>query len=433
MIFDALGHGLGSRGDLPIPLWQFAWAGTAALMISFLALGASWRQPKLTYLEKGQSSLLLTKIVKAGEPIFRALSMGLFLLVLIAGIFGTNNSGQNLNPVTLYVIFWVVLQILVCFFGDIWKILSPFDTIALLLERRNLTNSYEIPVWSHWLAPIGAFCFLFFELIHPSGDSPFFLSIGMVIYSVCLIVGVIFWGREWLQVGDTFAVHFRLMAQMAPIHRVKKTVRLRVPLSGLSSCRFTSAEVATLLIVLGGVTFDGFGESEMWRDLVGRKAGWANAAVRLFGLVDSIAVITLLFLISVRFMANLTGQKSGDLAKTFAPLLVPIVFGYTLAHYLQLAIDESQTFIFQLSDPFGRGWNLFGGSDGRINFNLANPSVIAWIQAIGVVVGHIAGVIIAHDRAVGLFPERDAVRSQYVMFLVMVVYSVLGLWLLLNA
>ena len=97
------------------------------------------------------------------------------------------------------------------------------------------------------------------------------------------------------------------------------------------------------------------------------------------------------------------------------------------------AVDESQTFVFQLSDPFGKGWNLFGGSDGRINFNLFNPSAIAWVQAIGVVIGHIAGVVVAHDRAVGSFPKREAVRSQYVMFLVMVVYSVLGLWLLLNA
>ena len=220
---------------------------------------------------------------------------------------------------------------------------------------------------------------------------------------------------------------------MAPIYKRQKLVHLRFPLSGLSSSRFTNAEVATLLIILGGVTFDGFGESEMWRDLVGRKSHWANAAVRLFGLVDSIAVIALLFLISVRFMANITDQKPGLLAKTFAPSLIPIVFGYTLAHYLQLAIDESQTFIFQLSDPFGWGWDLFGGNGNRINFNLINPSFIAWVQAIGVVVGHIASVIVAHDRAVSSFPEKDAVRSQYVMFLVMVIYSILGLWLLLNA
>ena len=433
MILNALGHGLGSRGDLPIPLWQFTWAATAALVISFLALGISWQQPKLTFLEQGRPLKTLSKSVKVIEPVARVLSLVLFLLVLTAGIFGTNASDQNLNPVTIYVIFWVVLQILVCFLGDIWKVLSPFDTIAILVERSRSTNPKEAPLWSHWFAPIGAFGFLFFELIHPSGDSPFLLSIGILIYFFCLMIGVYLWGRDWLKEGDSFAVHFRLLAQMAPIYRRQKSIHLRFPLSGLSSSRFTNAEVATLLIILGGVTFDGFGESEMWRDLVGRKSDWANAAVRLFGLVDSIAVITLLFLISVRFMANITDQKPGLLAKTFAPSLVPIVFGYTLAHYLQLAIDESQTFIFQLSDPFGNGWDLFGGTGNRINFNLLNPSFIAWVQAIGVVVGHIAGVIVAHDRAVSSFPEKDAVRSQYVMFLVMVIYSILGLWLLLNA
>ena len=176
MILDALGHGLGSRGDLPIPLWQFAWAGTAALVISFLALGISWQQPKLVFLEQGRPVKTFSKLVKVVEPLMRVLSLGLFVLILLTGLFGTNASDQNLNPVTLYVIFWVVLQILVCFLGDLWKVLSPFDTIAILVERFRSTNPKEAPLWSHWFAPIGAFGFLFFELIHPSGDSPFPVS-----------------------------------------------------------------------------------------------------------------------------------------------------------------------------------------------------------------------------------------------------------------
>ena len=190
MTLNALGHGLGSRGDLPIPLWQFTWAATAALVISFLALGISWQQPKLTFLEQGRPLKTLSKSVKVIEPVARVLSLVLFLLVLTAGLFGTNASDQNLNPVTIYVIFWVVLQILVCFLGDIWKVLSPFDTIGILVERSRSTNPKEAPLWSHWFAPIGAFGFLFFELIHPSGDSPFLLSIGILIYSFCLMIGV---------------------------------------------------------------------------------------------------------------------------------------------------------------------------------------------------------------------------------------------------
>ena len=97
MFFDAFGHGLGSRGDLPIPLWQFSWAAIAALVISFLALGASWRQPKLSYLDKGKESPALTKLRRVGEPVFRTISMALFLLILVTGLFGENDSGQNLS------------------------------------------------------------------------------------------------------------------------------------------------------------------------------------------------------------------------------------------------------------------------------------------------------------------------------------------------
>ena len=86
MFFDAFGHGLGSRGDLPIPLWQFSWAAIAALVISFLALGASWRQPKLSYLEKGKESPTLNKLLRSVEPVFRTISMGLFLLVLVLSL-----------------------------------------------------------------------------------------------------------------------------------------------------------------------------------------------------------------------------------------------------------------------------------------------------------------------------------------------------------
>ena len=43
----------------------------------------------------------------------------------------------------------------------------------------------------------------------------------------------------------------------------------------------------------------------------------------------------------------------------------------------------------------------------------------------------LAGLVVAHDRAVTIFRDRqDALRSQYAMLALMVVYTVGGLWLL---
>ena len=45
--------------------------------------------------------------------------------------------------------------------------------------------------------------------------------------------------------------------------------------------------------------------------------------------------------------------------------------------------------------------------------------------------GHVAGLAVAHDRAVAMFRDRhDALRSQYAMLALMVLYTVGGLWIL---
>jgi hypothetical protein len=356
------------------------------------------------------------------------------MLVLAAGIFGVDNPGSNVNPVAIYVVMWVVLQGLVCLMGDLWRVLSPFDTMAWAIERFVGREPKPAPEWTRLAAPVGAAAFLWLELAHPSGDSPRILGLSMLVYTAAFLAGTWRWGRAWLAANETISVLFGLLASMAPVARSPEgALRLRLPLSGLANFNITPAATSTILIVLGGTTFDGFGESSLWRDLAGTHTGWTNAAYASLGLVASISVISALYLTGVRSMSTITGREPQELATLFAPSLVPIAFGYALAHYLQLAFDEIQTFWFRLSDPFGQGWDLFGSADGRIDFTVISPDTIAWVQALGIVIGHIAGVVVAHDRAVATFNKRDAVRSQYVMLMLMVAYSVLGLWLLLEA
>ena len=431
-MLNTLAHGVGSRGDLPLPLWQFTWAATAALVVSFVALGVLWTQPRLAGAAIGRA-IGGTKLVAIAEPVARTASFLLYLLVLAAGLFGTDTAAANINPVTLYVIFWVVLQGVCVALGDVWKVLSPFDTMAIGLARFRREPT-EVADVAAWFAPLGALGFLFLELAHPSGDSPRVLGVAVLIYSVAVMTAVWLWGRRWLREGETFAVLFGLLGTLAPLGSDGHgRLRLRPPLSGLASVRVTPAATALILIVLGGTSFDGLSESEFWVDLVGRHQGWTDAWWKMFGLIDAIVAVSGLYLIGVWAMVRATGRPMRELSTRFAPSLMPIVFGYTVAHYLQLAVDETQTFVFRLSDPFGRGWDLFGGADATIDFSIISVDLIAWLQAIAIVLGHIAGVIVAHDLAVANFDRRNAMRSQYLMLLVMVIYSVIGLWLLLNA
>ena len=102
-----------------------------------------------------------------------------------------------------------------------------------------------------------------------------------------------------------------------------------------------------------------------------------------------------------------------------------------MAHYFSLFLTQGQFAIPLLSDPFGRGWDLLGTADFAPNLTVAAPNTVWYVQAGALVAGHVVGLAVAHDRAVDIFPERgDALRSQYAMLALMVLYTVGGLWIL---
>ena len=53
------------------------------------------------------------------------------------------------------------------------------------------------------------------------------------------------------------------------------------------------------------------------------------------------------------------------------------------------------------------------------------------MQVAALVVGHVVGLAVAHDRAVVVFPERrSALEAQLPMLALMVLYTLGGMWLL---
>ena len=116
-------------------------------------------------------------------------------------------------------------------------------------------------------------------------------------------------------------------------------------------------------------------------------------------------------------------------AMRFAHTLVPIALAYALAHYMTLILFEGQQLIAAVSDPFALGWDLFGTADRKVDFFITAAEPVWYAQVAVIVTGHVLGVILAHDRALGDF-GTEAVRSQYAMLLLMVALTTLGLLIL---
>ena len=187
-------------------------------------------------------------------------------------------------------------------------------------------------------------------------------------------------------------------------------------------------------MVLGGTTFDSLAGSTLWPRIVGNPRGWSATGFNTAGMLVVIAAMALLYWLGSLAVGWFSDQSPKDVAQSFAHSLVPIVLGYTLAHYFSLLVlDGGQNFLRLLSNPFDRGTNWFGTSDWVVNFLLVSTDAIAWVQFLAIVLGHLAAVLVAHDKALETQTATQATWAQRPMLVVMVFYSVVGLWLLQEA
>jgi hypothetical protein len=197
--------------------------------------------------------------------------------------------------------------------------------------------------------------------------------------------------------------------------------------------------------LIGTVTFDGLGQGPAWSSIrsglvdaftaVGIGAEAAIKVASTVGLLVCVALIGGFYRLGISG-ARSVGGKLGEpeLRDRFIHSLVPIAAVYVAAHYFSFLLFEGQGVIYLASDPFGQGWDLFGTASQGIDYGLISQAGTWYVQVAVVCFGHVAGLILAHDRALALYDDvRLAVRSQYWMLGVMVGFTSLALWLLAQA
>ena len=123
-----------------------------------------------------------------------------------------------------------------------------------------------------------------------------------------------------------------------------------------------------------------------------------------------------------------------ELSRAFAASLVPIALAYAAAHYVSLLLFQGQALAPLASDPFGEGWDLLGTSSWTIDYSFLSAEVFWYLQLGFVVLGHVAALMLAHDKALVTYDDPGAAtRSQYAMLTVMIGFTTLALWLLSEA
>jgi hypothetical protein len=119
-------------------------------------------------------------------------------------------------------------------------------------------------------------------------------------------------------------------------------------------------------------------------------------------------------------------------AADLAPSLLPIAAGYLVAHYYSLLVFQGPRTLALLSDPLGTGSDWLGTGGVAPWAWPIQPTLVAVVQAGAIVIGHVLGVVVAHERAIRILPHRAAVVGQVPLMVLMVGYTVGGLSLLFS-
>jgi hypothetical protein len=448
-----VGHGIGNIQDLPVPAWMFYWGSAIVLVVSFALLGLLWRRPLLAQHASGVAlpDGLSRLVLGSSRVVLQVLSVVLFGLVWTASLVGDTDPFRNLAPTWVYVVFWLGVPALSVVFGNVWRALSPWRAIAdgsVWLWERTGREARPLGVYpqslGRWPAAVLLFAFVSLELAYADPASPRSLAFAIALYTYVALFGMTAFGREvWTANGEAFAVLFGLFARIAPFHAAGGRIRLRWPLTGLSGAERVNGSVAFVSVMLGSVLFDGYSRTTTWQDLAARVeqpyvvdhptlGELLVTLLSLGGLLTGVLVVALAYLSACAAARALTGGgRSRSVVADFLPALVPIAFAYLLAHYFTLFVVQGQFAVPLLSDPLGRGWDLLGTADVVPDLTVISPNTAWYVQVGALVTGHVAGLAVAHDRAVTIFPDRRAaLRSQVPMLGLMVLYTVGGLWVL---
>jgi hypothetical protein len=348
--------------------------------------------------------------------------------IVVQGLIGGASAG-DVSTLFLWVYGWVGIAILSSVVGPVWHFLDPFATlhdIGSRVLRAVGVGSWEpaeYPAWlGRWPAVIGLGFFVWLELVGDGGGqgSLFTVLLGYTAFTLAMMAQ---FGKEaWRREGETFSVWFGLLNRIAPFALANSDGRIyRRPFaSGLLEPGWTTPDIVLIAIGTGSILYDGLSQTAIWFSTFGAPP----VAVETLILIGFLGIIA---------AASLAVSRLVGLGATGAGLL-PIAFGYLVAHYFTYLLIDGQRIVVALADPLQQGWDLggMGWAFYEPGGEFLPPGLVWTVQIAAVVGGHMLGawgghVVAAAEAGAGARVGAHR-RRQVPLAVVMVALTTLTLW-----
>jgi hypothetical protein len=353
--------------------------------------------------------------------------LGVFGLawIIAQGLAGGTSDG-DVATLFLWVYGWVGVAILCALVGPVWHFLDPFSTLhdmgAWLLARLNIEGwaPADYPErLNRWPATIAFALIVWLELVIQAGPTTLFVVlVGYTAYTLAMMAQ---FGRdEWRSHGEVFTVWFRLLGRLAWFRLVDEDGRVakRTFGSGLLEPGWSAADVTLAAFGVSSIIFDGLSQTQPFFDLFGAP-GVLEKTLILLGWMGLVVLLAF----AVARTVGLGAIGAG---------LLPIAVGYLIAHYLTYLLIDGQRILIAISDPFQKGWDIFGTAFHQPSGAWLPPGLVWTVQLAAVVGGHMLGAWGGHVVAAADAPRGISApalrRRQLPLAVVMVGLTSLTLW-----
>jgi hypothetical protein len=420
---------------LTLPTGHYITAAALTVGLTALLGAAMHRLPAM------EARLLWERRVILPVTLTSYLSFLAFLGLIFVGLFGERDPMHNLMTLVFWTGVWIVVPLGSMLMGNLWRPINPWTgpvRIARLLLGR--TGRIGLARLGHWPAVLGYGGFVWFQMVSLYPDDPAVLATVALSYWAVIFTLAVLEGEDWLEKGEFLTVLFGLIAKVAPFWLQIDGTRARLMRGWpgtqvLAMPPLTPSAVVFVSLALAALTFDGLMETFWWQALIGENPlePTGRSAVMVENTLGLLAVWVLTLALTLG--AILLGRRVGGGFATGPVMLsfLAIAAGYHAAHYLVMLLTAGQYTLAALNDPLFTGESWLGLPPFYVSYGfLTDPDVMPLIYGL-----QFAAILGAHLLAVvlGLKLAGQGARplAHLPMTVLMVGYTILGLWLLSTA
>jgi hypothetical protein len=416
-----------SRFDAPLPLSLLLAGAAGAVLLTAVSLATTERSPGGTR----RVATLSPRAVRVGRALAGAAFLAGVVAAVVVGVGGPRAAAGNFATVFVWPVWFRGVALLAVLLGNPWPALSPWRAAYRGLCR---LEGGEVRLLGPPPARLGAWpalvSFLLLvgviENLTVLPRSPPLTAAVVAAYGLWTVGGAALFGAPWLDRADPLGLLYRLFGRVAPVETDRTDagviVSVRPPWRGATRPVAGPAAVAFVVAAVYTVTFDGFTETRLYRDLLlaVREALGTGPPTSVPLYLVGLAAFLVAFLAAVRLGDSLgdPGDPRVGPARAFAPTVLPIAAAYDVAHNYPYVVRSTA----RLAD-------IVAGV-GSVDPLAALSLPAYWGSQVALVVlGHLVAVVAADRVARDRYPTRAAARRGHLpLVVVMVAYTVLSLW-----